>query len=117
MAALPDLPRDEDGPVFAEPWHAQAFAMTVSLNARGVFTWNEWAETLGTEIAAAGDWATGDRASGEDAYYTAWLAALERLLAGKGVIAEPERAEREAAWDRAARATPHGEPIELGREA
>ncbi len=112
LAALPDLPRDADGPVFAEPWHAQAFAMTVSLNARGVFTWTEWAETLGAEIAAAGEAATG-----EDAYYTAWLAALERLLAGKGVIAEPERAEREAAWDRAARATPHGEPIELGREA
>lgn len=108
LAALPDLPRDEDGPVFAEPWHAQAFAMTVSLNARGVFTWSEWAETLGAEIAAAGDAATG-----EEAYYSAWLSALERLLAVKGVIAEAERAEREAAWDRAARATPHGEPIKL----
>jgi len=111
LAALPGLPRDKDGPVFAEPWHAQAFAMTVSLNARGLFTWPEWAETLGAEIARAGP-----EAAGDDAYYTAWLKALETMLDKKGLVREAERAERESAWDRAARATPHGQPIELGNE-
>jgi nitrile hydratase accessory protein len=111
LDALPAIPRDADGPVFAEPWHAQAFAMTVELNASGVFTWSEWAKTLGAELAAAGPEATGD-----DAYYSAWLSALEKLLDSKGVIPEPERADREAAWDRAAKATPHGRPIELGAE-
>ena len=41
------LPRDAGGPVFREPWEAQAFAMTVALYRRGLFTWPEWAETLG----------------------------------------------------------------------
>ena len=108
LTALPGLPRDSDGPVFAEPWHAQAFAMTVELNARGVFTWSEWADILGAEIAAMGT-----DASGEDAYYSAWLKALEVVLDRKDVVPESERADRQAAWDRAARATPHGQPIEL----
>ena len=111
LDALPALPRDVDGPVFAEPWHAQAFAMTVELNAAGVFAWSEWAETLGAELAEARP-----DASGDDAYYTAWLAALEKMLDRKGVIPAAERSSREAAWDRAARATPHGQPIELGAE-
>jgi nitrile hydratase accessory protein len=112
LRALPSLPRDADGPVFAEPWHAQAFAMTVELNAAGLFTWSEWAQTLGAAIAGSGPDATG-----EDAYYAAWLAALERLLNDKGIVPETERSARQAAWDRAARATPHGQPIELGAES
>ena len=43
VETLPDLPRDADGPVFREPWEAQAFAMAVSLHERGLFTWPEWA--------------------------------------------------------------------------
>lgn len=108
LDALAAIPRDADGPVFAEPWHAQAFAIAVELNAAGVFTWTEWAEALGGGIAAAGP-----EASGDDAYYAAWLSALERMLDSKGVVPETERAARQAAWDRAARATPHGAPIEL----
>src|SRR5690606_8020689 len=100
-----------DGAVFRDPWHAQAFAMAVSLHEAGYFTWSEWAEMLGSEIRR-----TGDEEDPEDAYYAAWLTALERLLDGKGLVLEAERREREAAWDRAARATPHGEPIVLGRE-
>jgi len=110
LEALPALPRDRDGPVFAEPWHAQAFAMAVELNAAGIFTWSEWARTLGAELARE------PHGEGEDAYYGAWLSALEKLLDRKGVVPECECADREAAWDRAARATPHGEPIELGAE-
>jgi nitrile hydratase accessory protein len=109
LAAVASVPRDRDGPVFAAPWHAQAFALAVEMNARGVFAWSEWAARLGDELKHVQD-------SGDDAYYGAWLSALERLAAEKGAISEAERQARVAAWDRAARATPHGQPIALGAE-
>jgi len=31
LSILPHIPRDEHGPVFAEPWQAQAFALAVKL--------------------------------------------------------------------------------------
>ncbi|MGE0237717.1 MAG: nitrile hydratase accessory protein [Parvibaculaceae bacterium] len=92
-----------DDPVFTEPWEAQAFAMAVSLNARGLFTWTEWASALADEIAA----------HPELSYYESWLAALERLVKEKNVLSETERLARIDAWDRAARETPHGRPIAL----
>lgn len=107
---LPGLPRDEDGPVFAAPWQAQAFAMTVRLYQQGAFTWPEWAECLSREIAGAAE--RGDPDLG-DTYYDHWLAALEKIVAEKGLIAREELANRRDAWDRAARATPHGQPIVL----
>ena len=113
LAALPGIRRDETGPVFAEPWHAEAFAMAVALNARGVFTWTEWAEALSAELRRA---ERAGEAEGEDGYFRAWLAALERLLEERGVVGAAERREREEAWRQAAEATPHGEPIVLGRE-
>ena len=102
---LPGLPRDEEGPVFAEAWHAQAFAMAVSLNERGLFTWTEWAAALADEIRAAPD----------APYYEQWLAALEKLVERKRLMTHDEREKRIAEWDRAARATPHGQPILLSR--
>ncbi len=100
------LPRDDDGPVFAEPWEAQAFALAVKLNEAGVFSWGEWAETLGAALKAAP----------ERPYYESWLAALEKLVEAKGVMSEEERLGRVEDWDRAARSTPHGQPIVLNRE-
>ncbi len=112
-AALPSLPRDEGGPVFREPWEAQAFAMTLALYRRGLFSWPEWAATLADEIKSAQG--AGDPDTGET-YYAHWLAALERLVAEKG-IADPASLERyRDAWDRAADRTPHGAPIELRPE-
>jgi nitrile hydratase accessory protein len=99
------LPRDAGGPVFAEPWEAQAFAMAVKLNEAGVFQWGEWAETLGAEL----------KAQPERPYYESWLAALEKLVEGKGVMTEEERRARVGDWERAAKATPHGQPIVLIR--
>ena len=110
IEALPSIPRDEDGPVFREPWHAEVFAITLSLHASGHFTWAEWAEYLGVSIAAA-------KARGEvdlgDTYYLHWLDALESILSAKGMVGALERASRKEAWKRAARETEHGMPIEL----
>jgi len=108
--AVPGVPRDADGPVFREPWEAQAFAMALALHARGLFSWNEWAAALAAEIKRAQ--AAGDADTGET-YYRHWLATLERLIADKGV-ATPDTLHRyRDAWDHAADRTPHGSPIVL----
>lgn len=114
LAALPAIPRDDDGPVFAEPWQAKAFAIVLQLHERGLFTWNEWAETLSGVISQAQ--AEGDPDTG-DTYYQHWLKALERITAAKGASSAEALTERRDAWDRAAKATPHGQPIELGAGA
>jgi nitrile hydratase accessory protein len=110
LAALPALPRDNGGPVFQAPWEAQAFAMAVTLHARGMFTWREWADALGAELAAAA--ARGEPDDGTH-YYEHWLAALEKLVATKKIIPHEELERRVSEWDAAAQATPHGKPIEL----
>jgi nitrile hydratase accessory protein len=112
-SALPDIPCDAEGPVFREPWEAQAFAMALMLHERGVFTWNEWAETLGAEIKRAQ--AAGDPDTGET-YYHHWLATLERLVAQKGVTTPAVLHRTRDAWDHAADRTPHGKPIVLTAE-
>ena len=112
-AAIADLPRDADGPVFREPWEAQAFAMAVALHARGVFTWTEWAAALAAEIKRAQ--AAGDADTGET-YYRHWLATLENLAAAKGITTAAALHRYRDAWDHAADRTPHGLPIELKPE-
>lgn len=95
---------------FDEPWQAQAFALVVALHERGVLTWPEWAEALGAQVNRA------DAAADGHDYYRHWLAALEALLDRKG-IALPARVDDLAdAWQRAARATPHGSPILLAND-
>jgi len=106
----PGLPVDSDGPVFAEPWQAQAFAMVVALHERGLFSWDEWAHTLSAELKAP------DAAADGSDYYDCWLKALERMLAAKGVAEAPEIDDLTEAWHRAARATPHGRPILLAND-
>jgi nitrile hydratase accessory protein len=105
--ALPGLPRDADGPVFAEPWQAQAFALAVRLHEQGAFTWSEWAETLAAVLAEAGPADDGSR------YYEHWLAALERLVSAKRLAEPDELAARKLAWADAYRRTPHGRPVQL----
>lgn len=107
---LPGQPADEAGPVFREPWQAQAFAMTLALHERGLFTWPEWAQALAAQIARAQ--AAGDADLG-DSYYDHWLAALEALVAAKQATSNDELARCRRAWIRAAERTPHGRPIEL----
>ena len=112
FAALPGLPRDDAGPVFAEPWQAQAFALTLRRHAAGCFTSPGWADTLATvlrEAVAAGTPDDGSR------YYEHWLAALERLTTAKRLVGAGELAQRKHDWEAAYLATPHGQPVELMR--
>jgi nitrile hydratase accessory protein len=112
-AAVPSIPRDGEGPVFREPWEAQAFAMALTLHERGLFTWNEWAASLAEQIKRAQ--AQGDPDTGET-YYRHWLATLEHLVAAKGVASTETLHRYRDAWDHAADRTPHGKPIELRPE-
>lgn len=109
-APLPLQPHDEDGPVFAEPWQAQAFALAVSLSERGLFSWEEWTQTFGAEIKAAQ--AAGDPDLG-DTYYEHWMRALERLVAEKGAATPRQLDARTEQWRQAYLNTPHGQPVEL----
>jgi nitrile hydratase accessory protein len=104
------LPRDEGGPVFAEPWQAQAFALAIKLSEQGHFTWKEWAETLAAELKAAEQRGEPDDGS---RYYEHWLAALEHLVTRTGLTDSAALAERKEAWADAYRHTPHGKPVVL----
>jgi nitrile hydratase accessory protein len=110
LPELAGLPRDDAGPVFRAPWEAQAFAMTLLLHERGLFTWPEWAHALAQQVSAAQ--AQGDPDLG-DTYYRHWLAALEAIVAEKGASSMAELLRYRQAWDRAADRTPHGQPIDL----
>jgi nitrile hydratase accessory protein len=108
--SVSSIPRNAEGPVFREPWEAQAFALALSLNERDLFTWGEWAKILGEEIKKAQ--AAGDPDTGET-YYHHWLATLERVVADKGLTDARTLARTGDAWERACERTPHGTPIEL----
>ena len=112
FAALPGQPTDADGPIFAEPWQAEALALVVQLHQTGRFTWSEWAQTLADvlkEVAAGGEPDDGTR------YYTHWLVALERIATAKHLVGADELDERKQAWEAAYLNTPHGQPVELLR--
>ena len=94
IAALPRLPQENDGPVFAEPWEAQAFALAVKLSEQRYFTWKEWASTLANELKAAADRGEPDDGSH---YYHHWLAALEGLVTSKGLLDRAALARRKEA--------------------
>jgi nitrile hydratase accessory protein len=111
LTKLPSLPRDDDGPVFAEPWQAQAFALAVRLSAQGHFTWTEWAAALADELKAAANRGEPDDGS---RYYQHWLAALESLVTAKHLSDPAAMLARKEAWAEAYRHTPHGKPVELG---
>ena len=111
LTALPRLPRDDGGPVFAEPWQAQAFALAVKLSESGYFSWKEWADALAAELKAAADRGEPDDGS---RYYQHWLATLERLVTAKGLTDAAALDSRKEAWAEAYRHTPHGKPVELG---
>ncbi len=108
--SVPSIPRNAEGPVFRAPWEAEAFALALALHERGLFTWTEWAATLGEEIKKAQ--AAGDPDTGET-YYHHWLATLECIVAAKGLADANVLTRTRDAWQRACARTPHGTPIEL----
>ena len=110
LEGLGQIPLDEEGPVFNEPWEAAAFALAVRLSDEGHFTWHELAETLSQEITAAQE--RGDPDLG-NTYYQHWVNALERLCAEKGLVDHDTALERKEQWRQAYLNTPHGKPIEL----
>ncbi|MBX2882842.1 MAG: nitrile hydratase accessory protein [Granulosicoccus sp.] len=112
LALVTSIPQQGDAPVFNAPWEAEAFAMAVTLHEKGVFSWKEWATELSAEIAKAQ--AEGDPDLG-DTYYLHWLSALEKLVVKKQIGDKRHLAHLYEAWDRAAKETPHGEPIVLDR--
>ena len=100
LSSTPQLPLDQDGgPVFNAPWEARVFAMTVKAHETGLFSWPEWADTLGAELAK-----DGDGSEGELEYYDHWLNAFEKILCQKGVAADGQLTLLRAAWDKAAKA-------------
>lgn len=107
LDVLPRLPRDAEGPVFAEPWQAHAFALAIRLHEQGAFTWTEWAQALSEQLKAAGPWDDGSR------YYEHWLITLEHLVTAKRLAESSTLLERRHAWEAAYRRTPHGKPVTL----
>lgn len=111
LTRSPQMPKSADGePVFPEPWAAAAFAMTVHLHERGLFTWSEWAETLSAELHKPGRVVDGSD------YFDCWVAALSSLLVNKGIADAGAILSLQESWQRAAEATPHGKPIELSND-
>lgn len=103
-------PGDEGGPIFDEPWQADAFAMTQALVEAGVVTSAEWTSALASAISThqrAGDPDTGDT------YYEHWLVALEAVCEAKGLTSPDELDACAEQWRRAYLNTPHGQPVEL----
>lgn len=100
------MPRDAEGPVFAEPWQAQAFALALELHEAGAFTWPQWAEALSQALAR-------DPHDDGTRYYDHWVEALESLLTARSLATISELSDRKSAWTEAYRNTPHGRPVEL----
>lgn len=107
MTAIASIPREDDEPVFAEPWEARAFAMVVALQEAGLFDWSDWAERFGAALKVNSD------LGGCLSYYQVWLRTLEAFMADSGLADPTAIARRAEEWGAAAARTPHGQPIEL----
>ena len=112
LARAAGVPCDAQGPVFRSPWEAQAFALALALLDRGLLRFDAWTAALAQAIRAAQD--RGDPDTGAT-YYQHWVDALEQQATARGLVTAASLAQRKEAWDRAARATPHGAPIVLPR--
>ncbi|MDO3436801.1 nitrile hydratase accessory protein [Rhizobium sp. CBN3] len=111
LSQSPGLPKSPEGdPVFPEPWAAEAFAMTVHLHEKGLFSWSEWAAALSNELHQPG------RAEDGGDYFDCWVAALSDMLVSRGVANASAILDLQKSWQRAAEATPHGKPIELAND-
>jgi len=78
LGAAAPLPRDNGELVFEEPWQGRALGMGVVVMERTGATWADFRRHL---VAAIADHEPCPGESAATAYYTAWLDALEALLA------------------------------------
>ncbi len=70
-------PRSNGELVFAEPWESRAFGLALTLHDAGAFDWEDFRQELIATIAVRdGPWS----------YYRCWLAALESVLAARGIV-------------------------------
>lgn len=93
VAAMTDeaaLPRKNGELVFEAPWEGRAFGLGVALCERGHYPWRDFQASLIDAVAVG---TPGER---ERRYYEHWLAALEKLLVGRGVL-DPAEIERRTA--------------------
>ncbi len=84
MAGPAALPRRSGELQFQDPWEGIAFALVVALCEQGLYAWAEFQERLIAEVASA------DRQPPETqpSYYESWLAAFEKLLDAKNILAQ-----------------------------
>jgi nitrile hydratase accessory protein len=75
-------PRKNGELVFSEPWESRVFGLTMALQERGAFEWEEFRQRLIAEISA---WEREHGERDEYRYYARWQCALELLLADKGL--------------------------------
>ena len=107
---LLDSGKDEQQPVFAEPWEAHAFAIAVKLSEKGLFKWSDWTNALAEEIKEAKDQGQPDFGN---TYYQFWLSALETILLEKNILKKSDLKSMMEQWRRAYLSTPHGNPVKL----
>ena len=102
--------KDEQQPVFAEPWEAHAFAIAVKLSEKGLFKWSEWSDALTEEIKIAKEQGNPDFGN---TYYQFWLSALEAILLEKNIVKKSDIKSMMEQWRSAYLSTPHGKPVKL----
>ena len=107
---LHDSGKDEQQPVFAEPWEAHAFAIAVKLSEKGLLKWSEWTNALAEEIKEAKEQGQPDFGN---TYYQFWLSALETILLEKNILKKSDLKSMMEQWRRAYLSTPHGNPVKL----
>lgn len=112
---FPDGLPEAAEPVFTAPWQARAFALTVQLNDSGLLPWSTWAGVFSRHLGKVQPHGQNAVEAGDDSYYRAWLSALQEVLQSLGIVGYDEVDSVAEAWQAAARATPHGKPIELHR--
>ena len=86
------LPRENGELVFDTPWEGRAFGVAVTMSENGLYEWGEFQQHLAEEIGLA------DQSGERPGYYEQWLAALEKLVTGKGFVTSEELDARKAEY-------------------
>jgi len=88
MRGAEAAPRKNGELVFEAPWEGRAFGMAVAMHEGAHFDWEDFRRRLIARIAEA------DAAGDASTYYERWVAALEELLAARGIVSRAELDER-----------------------